>query len=78
MEKNTGLKLGILSCVFCETFLVGIILGIVGLVKGIKSKAKLSITLNIIGIILSIAALIFAIVTISKFIQSVESLVSLA
>ena len=44
---NTGKKLGILSFVFAfDLTIIGLILGIVGLVKGIKHKDKLSIILK--------------------------------
>lgn len=56
---NTGKKLGILSIVFSfDITIIGLILGIIGLVKGIKSKDKISIILNSIGILISIVCTI--------------------
>lgn len=74
---NTGKKLGILSIVFSfDLTLIGLILGIIGLVKGIKSKDKISIILNSIGIVLSVAFSIIYTIQVVSFIQALNSLVS--
>ena len=74
---NTGKKLGILSIVFAfELTIVGFILGIIGLVKGIKSKDKLSITLNTVGIVISIAFTILYTIKIVAFFKEFNSLIN--
>ena len=74
---NTGKKLGILSIVFSfDLTLIGLILGIVGLVKGIKSKDKLSIILNSIGIALSVVFTIIYTIRIVSFFKAFNSLLS--
>ncbi|MBQ8615369.1 MAG: hypothetical protein IJ415_02265 [Clostridia bacterium] len=66
-----------LSIVFSfDLTLIGLILGIIGLVKGIKSKDKISIILNSIGIVLSVAFSIIYTIQVVSFIQALNSLVS--
>lgn len=73
---DNGKKLGILSIVFAfDLTIIGFILGIIGLVKGIKTKDKLSITLNSIGIVLSIVFTIIYTIRIIAFFKAFNSLI---
>lgn len=74
---NTGKKLGILSIIFSvDITILGLILGIIGLIKGIKTKDRLSIILNSLGIAISVAFTIIYVVRVVSFFKALTSVVS--
>lgn len=74
---NTGKKLGILSIVFAfDLTLLGLIFGVIGLIKAIKTKDKLSIVLNSIGIAISVILTIVYTIRIVSFFKALNSLIN--
>ena len=77
-SMNTGKKLGILSIVFAfDLTIIGLLLGIIGLIKGIKSKDKLSIVLNTIGIVFSVVFTVVYAIKIVSFFKAFNSLANI-
>ena len=74
---HNGRKLGVYSLIFSfDLTILGFILGIIGLFRGIKCKDKLSIILNSLGIVISVVCTIVYALRIMTFIETFTSLLS--